>query len=100
MYRKMRKYTKSVEQYKRERARRKRVLELFEKGYAQKDVAVQLGVSTKTVGRDLKKLLPYMSAEITRSRIRLEETLDNALKLLPVGKRFEFMTARALSLTL
>jgi transcriptional regulator with XRE-family HTH domain len=61
LYRKKAKYTKSIYQYKRERARRKQVWQLWNEGFSQKQIAEKLGVSEKTVGRDWRKLLSYRS---------------------------------------
>lgn len=59
-YRKVRKYYKSSEHYWRERNRRKLVLRLREEEFlSERQIADRLGVSERTVKRDLKKLKPY-----------------------------------------
>jgi Fic family protein len=59
-YRRIGKYYKSVYRYKGELARRKRVLELQNKGLTIKQTAVLLGVGERTVKRDLAKAMPFL----------------------------------------
>jgi transcriptional antiterminator len=57
-YRVINKYVKSKKKYWRERNRRKKVWELSGKlTYTQ--IAEKLGISEKTVQRDMKKISPY-----------------------------------------
>ena len=65
-YRKLKVYTKSLVRYKLERARRRQVLCLAKKGLTQKEIASKLGVSTRTVKRDWKKLAPYLTGQFHR----------------------------------
>jgi len=58
-YRVIDKYVKSKKQYWKERERRKRVWELSGQGLTYKQIAEKLGVSEKTVQRDMKKIRPY-----------------------------------------
>ena len=65
-YRKLKVYTKSLVRYKLERARRRQVLCLANKGLTKKEIASKLGVSTRTVKRDWKKLTPYLIGQFHR----------------------------------
>ncbi|MDH5266195.1 MAG: HTH domain-containing protein [Candidatus Bathyarchaeota archaeon] len=58
-YRKINKYFKNTEQYWKERNRRKKAWELSGQGFTYKEIAEKLGVSDKTVQRDIKKIRPY-----------------------------------------
>lgn len=53
-YRRIDKYIKSLAKMKAEQARRMRVLELWIEGYKIWQIALELGVSKRTVNRDLK----------------------------------------------
>ena len=55
-YRKINRYYKSKSQYWKERNRRKKAWELSGQGYNYTQIAEKLGVSEKTVQRDLKKI--------------------------------------------
>jgi predicted DNA-binding protein (UPF0251 family) len=55
-YRHIDKYVKSLEQTKRERAMWLRVLELWFLGWGFGRIALEMGVSKRTVWRDLDKL--------------------------------------------
>ena len=68
-YRKVSVYTKSMERYMKERERRRQVRLLAEKGFSQKQIASELGVSTRTVKRDWDKIRPYVKGQ-TRKEIR------------------------------
>lgn len=65
-YRKVSAYTKGVAQYKLERARRQQVRVLAEKGLTQKQIASQLGVSTRTVKRDWNKIKAYVKGQFRK----------------------------------
>lgn len=88
-YRRINVYSKSTSQYKRERARRKQVLELSDKGLTQHEISLQLGVSSKTVYRDLKRQRGYREAmhwgNQSRNMMRMTEALDRY----PLLERFE-----------
>lgn len=58
-YRRINRYLKSTKQYWRERNRRKAAWNLSGEGYTYKQIAEKLGVSEKTVQRDIKKIRPY-----------------------------------------
>ncbi len=58
-YRRINRYYKNKDQYWRERNRRKKCWELSGQGFNYKQIAEKLGVSEKTVQRDLKKIRPY-----------------------------------------
>jgi predicted transcriptional regulator len=65
-YRKIHAYTKSLERYKLERERRRKVRALAKKGLKQKEIANELGVSIRTVKRDWKKQTPYLVGQFNR----------------------------------
>jgi DNA-binding transcriptional regulator LsrR (DeoR family) len=73
MHQKRHVYTKFLETYKRERARRKQVLLVYEQGFTQAQIAAQLGCSTKTVCRDVKKLRRF---RVGQQRVRNAEFLQ------------------------
>ena len=96
MYRKKGKITKSIKQYKKERGRRKKVMELHDKGYTQQQIADELGVSRKTVQRDLKKLARYLKSLTNRRNRELDEKLRASFKAtlnrLPIVKQYELVS--------
>ena len=53
----------------KERERRRQVRLLAEKGFTQKQIASELGVSTRTIKRDWDKIRPYVKGQ-TRKEIR------------------------------
>lgn len=55
------------------RARRKQVLALTEQGLTQSEIALRLGVSAKTVFRDLKRLRPYTTRLINQQQNEMRE---------------------------
>ncbi|UCE28551.1 MAG: hypothetical protein JSV85_04515 [Candidatus Bathyarchaeota archaeon] len=57
-YRRVRKYYKSVRQYKKERLRRK-LCWLLSGKYRETEIADMLGISVRTVIRDINKIKPY-----------------------------------------
>ena len=65
-YRQIDAYWKSREQYKKERQRRKRVRELSAEGFTYRQIAKRLGISEKTVYRDMKKVWPYILGQVRR----------------------------------
>ena len=69
-YRRIGKYYKSVDKFKEERLRRKRVLELQDKGLTIKQIALLLGVGERTVKRDLAKAMPSL---VRRQKQQLNE---------------------------
>lgn len=62
-YRKVDAYSKSLKQYRLERKRRRQVRVLASKGYTQKQIAVELGVSVRTVKRDWEKVRAYVKGQ-------------------------------------
>jgi transcriptional antiterminator len=72
------------------------VLELYAKGYSQSQIAVQLGVSAKTVFRDLKKIhnfsLGRASARLRKADEEFQRKLQEKLDLLPKSIQFEIVT--------
>jgi hypothetical protein len=66
-YRRINKYIKSPEQAKREKTRRMRVLELWLKDWGIGRIASDLGVSKRTVDRDLDKLGETIKRRFDRS---------------------------------
>jgi len=54
--------------YTTERERRRQVRLLAEKGHTQKQIASELGVSTRTIKRDWDKIRPYVKGQ-TRKEI-------------------------------
>jgi transcriptional antiterminator len=73
-YRKICVYTKSVERYKLERARRRQLRLLVEKGFAQRQIADKLGISVRTVKRDWSKVQPFLKGQV------FQEIRDDAYK--------------------
>ena len=68
-YRKVSVYTKSMKRYLKERERRRQVRLLAEAGHTQKQIASELGVSTRTIKRDWNKIHSYVKGQ-TRKEIR------------------------------
>ena len=95
-YRKIKHYTKSKEQYWAERKRRKKVWLLCSKGYTYKQIAKKLGVSEKTVQRDINKVRRYYIGRINKAeRIIQEERIagwDKMLEGLTLRQRFKLTT--------
>lgn len=57
-YRRIKKYYKSIKQYKKERLRRK-LCWLLSGKYKESEIAEMLGISRRTVIRDMNKIKPY-----------------------------------------
>lgn len=68
-YRRIKKYYKSHKRWRVERERRKRVLQMFGEGLSYGVIAERLGVSERTVKRDMAKIRPYYERKI-RSYLR------------------------------
>jgi len=79
-YRKIDSYFKSIERYKVERARRKQIRVLAEQGLTRKQIAERLGLSERTVYRDLKKTEKYYRGKINRSFRKLGEARRRMFK--------------------
>lgn len=94
-YRRIRKYTKSLGKFKAEKLRRQQALELQNQGLSIKQVALRLGVSERTVKRDLKKAMLYVKKVRTQmlrreSRLALEQFQAMGLKQqLEYAKQYE-----------
>lgn len=71
-YRCIKKYVKSIKQYKKERQRRHWLKFLVEHGFSQKQIARRLGVSERTVRNDWRKLRNYVKGQIRANREMLE----------------------------
>lgn len=72
-YKRIHKYHKSVKKKKEEQERWKRVLELWDKGLTIKQIIVLLGVSERTVERDLVKARRFL---LGRQKQQLNELSD------------------------
>jgi transcriptional regulator with XRE-family HTH domain len=66
-------YTKSLERWRKERERRRKVRALAAKGYTQKQIALELGVSMRTVKRDWDKVRSYVKGQQNREMRRQVE---------------------------
>jgi hypothetical protein len=83
-YRRIKKNFKSLEQTKREKARRERGLELCLAGWSGDQIAGALGVSRRTVQRDLEKMRETIKRRLAHAvrvgsdeeRVRLNRELD------------------------
>jgi len=82
----MDKYVKSTDQYWKERNRRKRARELQSQGLTYKQIAKKLGVSEKTVQRDMKKNRRYYIGQINRAFRLLEQERNRKLNRELEGK--------------
>jgi transposase len=70
-YRRINRYYKTSLQYRKERNRRKQILCLLEtQGLSQRQIAGRLGVSERTVKRDVAKIRPYQERRF-RHQLRL-----------------------------
>lgn len=66
-YRRINTYTKSIEQYWKERNRRKKAWQLSGE-YTYKQIADKLGVSERTIQRDMNKLRRYYIGQYNKKR--------------------------------
>ena len=85
-YRRVLAYTKSVARYKLERERRRQVRVLAEKGFTQKQIAAELGVSARTVKRDWDKIRSYVKGQFRRE---IREIVDEQREF---EQRYEGLT--------
>jgi len=88
-YRRVSVYTKSVVRYKLERERRRQVRVLAEEGFTQKQIAVKLGVSTRTVKRDWGKVQSYLKWQFDKEIGQAAEE-----KSLQVEGKFDGLTLK------
>jgi hypothetical protein len=72
-YRKMHRYVKSIKQYKRERARRKRVRQFSNEGKPYPQIAKELQISERTVARDIKKQKRYDIGQFHKALRKIEQ---------------------------
>ena len=84
-YRRVRKYFKSSGKYWGERNRRKRVLELSE-SLTCGEIAERLGVSERTVKRDLARIRPYYERQVRSHLRRLQQERNAEFKARLEGK--------------
>lgn len=87
----MRKYSKSREQYKRERGRRKKVLELSQEGCTQQEIAKKLHISRRTVARDFKKLHNYIEVLKFKEKQRIDGLLHECMQKIPLQIRYSIL---------
>jgi transcriptional regulator len=85
----MRVNCKSIEQYQAERTRRRKVMELSDKGLTQEEISRQLGVSSKTVSRDQHRLARYLQGQQNRQVREFYESIYKRIDALPQPERFE-----------
>jgi DNA-binding CsgD family transcriptional regulator len=101
-YRRVRRYFKGTKQYWRERSRRKQVFELSEKHLTYKQIAEQLGLSERTVKRDMTKIKPYYMRQIRSYYSRLEEERRGQVEAQLEGKslaeRFKILSSMILEI--
>jgi len=96
-YRRINRYFKSTEQYKKERSRRKKILHLWLVEFrSQKEIADKLGVSVSTIKRDQKKLRRYVTGQNNRAiRIMRDErhrAYEQAMEGLPLRERLDYLS--------
>jgi len=77
-YRRIKKYYKSIRQYKKERLRRKLCWLLTGK-YRETEIAEMLGISVRTVIRDLNKIRPYYERLLRNYELNLKLERDKKL---------------------
>lgn len=97
-YRKIKTYYKSTKQYWKERNRRKKTWQLHGEGHTYKQIAAKLGISERTVVRDIKKIRPYY-CRLSRSYFRkLDEErqtqLHAELKGKTLSQQFNILSRR------
>jgi len=97
-YRIVNKYVKSTKQYWKERNRRKRAWQLSGEGLTYEQIAEKLGVSEKTVQRDIKKIKPYyhrLSRKYLRELERERQSkLSEELKGRTLHQQLDILTTR------
>lgn len=92
MYRKRAKYTKSIGQCKRERARRKILVDLLlHSNFNFNEIAVKLGVSRKTVYRDMQKLKGYLTFLQSKRAEKIQKIVSEKFDQYPIMTRFSFI---------
>lgn len=95
-YRKINRYYKSIQRYKKERARRKRAYQLWDKGFTYPQIAEKLGVSERTVLRDIHKVRPYYMRQLRSLSRQFQEErrreLTEKMEGLSLSQRFSLLT--------
>ncbi len=95
-YRIINKNLKSKKQYWKERNRRKEVLRLSGEWLTYPQIAKKLGISTKTVQRDMKKIAPYQKGILLRHLRELEEKrilkFEKLMGHMTLNQRFRALT--------
>jgi len=86
VYRQIDTYCKSIQQYQKERERRKRVRELSKEGFTYPQIAKELRVSEKTVYRDMNKVWPYILGQIRKDWRQFDEENQRRLNAQLEGK--------------
>ena len=88
-YRRIGAYTKGIAQYKRERNRRRQVRLLSKKGLTQKQIAIQLGVSTRTINRDCHRIQRYVKGQFNKEMRKIDEARQEEF-----DRRYQGLTIR------
>jgi transcriptional regulator with XRE-family HTH domain len=91
-YRRVYCYTKSLERYRKERERRRKVRLLAARGLTQKQIARELGVCTRTVKRDWDRVRSYVRGQSNRE---MREKVERERREFPqkYGRSYEEMVA-------
>ena len=96
-YRKIAKYTKSSQKFMLEKQRRREIVALLKASHTQSQIAAKLGVSSRTVGRDVKRLRPYLSRLEWEEKRRIDEkitaVLNEHLAQVPSAMRFSLVAS-------
>jgi transcriptional antiterminator len=86
-YRRIKRYYKTSGQYWKERARRKQILCLLEEeNLNQRQIAKRLGVSERTVKRDVAKIRPYQETKFRHQLRLLQKESDEKFEAELSGK--------------
>ena len=79
----------------RERARRREIVTFLNAGLTQAQIAEKLGISSRTVGRDVARLRPYFSRLEYEAKRKIDEKitarLNETLALMPIAMRFSLV---------
>lgn len=93
LYRKCTVYVKSPRQWQAEKARRRQVLALWNTGVHQAEISVKLGISIKTVQRDIKKLKPYITRQNNQVQQKISAKFDECFNRLPPSLQYQIVGA-------
>lgn len=95
-YRKISSYYKGSEQYWKERERRKKVSELVNQGLSLRQVAKQLGISRRTIYRDLQKVERYLKGQVNSKLLQQDlerkRQLEQTFEGMSTPERFKLLT--------